>query len=81
MADTISYVWGVLFASGWLFLTFEFVRAAVIGRFWFWSRKRDGKKWPQTRSEAPIRFWIVWASMAGPFVFITAMASIGLFVE
>jgi len=68
-----------MLALGWLYMTVEFIRAAFIGRFPFWRRKADGRTWPPVRSESPVRFWFVWTFAAGPFLFITALALLGLF--
>ncbi len=73
MVDALGYLWSALFFGGYIYLTFELGRTAVRGRFWFWSRKANGRTWPPIRSESPIRFWVVWASMAGPIFFITAL--------
>ncbi len=72
--DALGYLWFALFAGGWIYLTIELGCAAVHGRFWFWRRKANGRTWPPIRSESPIRFWVVWALMAGPFFFITSLS-------
>ena len=73
MADALGYLWTALFSVGWIYLTVEFSRAAILGRFWFWRRKANSRTWPPVRSENPVRFWMVWALMAVPFLFITAL--------
>ena len=81
-SDFLGYLWTAIFAIGWLWLTYEFIRAAWTGRFWFWRRKAGGKTWPPVRAEQPIRVWMLWALMAFPFLFITSLglAGVGLAV-
>lgn len=81
MTGIFSYLWGALFVGIWIYMTIEFVRSAITGRFWFWSRKSNGKTWPPVRSESPFRFWMIWTFMAGPFVFISFFGMVGLFLE
>jgi hypothetical protein len=77
LSDAFGYLWTALLLVGWIYVTIEFVRAAIKGRFWFWRRKANGKMWPPVRSETPVRFWLVWALMAGPFLLITSLILTG----
>lgn len=79
MADFFGYLWSAVFLFGWGYLTVELVRAAFKGRFWFWRKKATGRAWPPVRDEAPIRFWIVWFLLAGPFLLITFIGIGALF--
>lgn len=73
MAHAFGYLWTALFAAAWICLTVEYVLAAVRGRFGFWRRKANGRTWPPTRSESPVRFWMLWLLTAWPFLLITAL--------
>lgn len=78
MAHAFGYLWTALFAAIWIYLTVEVIRTTIRGRFWFWRRKANGRTWPPARSESPVRFWMLWLLMAGPFLLITALMIAGL---
>ena len=78
LATAGGYLLSALFIGGWICLTIEYFRAAITGRFWFWRRTASGNSWPPVRSEKPVQFWLVWAAMAGPFLFITTLVLFGL---
>ena len=74
MSTALGYIWGAMIVAGWVYLTIEYIRTAIRGRFPHWRRKANGKTWPPVRSEAPVRFWMAWCLMAVPFLFITAIS-------
>ena len=76
--DLLSYAVGALFLMGLLCVSVELIRAAFTGKFPYWRRKANGRRWPPLRSESSVRFWIAWTFMAGPILWITALATIGL---
>ena len=80
MSNAFEYIWSALFVGGWSYLSFEYIRAAIIGRFPYWRRKANGRTWPPVRSETPLRFWIAWSLLAIPFLFITA-GSVAVLVD
>ena len=73
MSTAFDYIWGALIVGGWVYLTFEYIRTAINGRFPYWRRKANGKAWPPVRSETPVRFWMTWCLLAIPFLLITAI--------
>ena len=78
--NALSYIVFPFILIGWAYLTFEAIRSAWTGKFSYWHRKANGKIWPPVRAETPLRFWVVWTFLAGPFLFITLLmlSSLGI---
>lgn len=77
LSNIFGYAWTAALLLGWSIATYMFIQLAIKGRFWSWRRKANGKTWPPVRAETPVRFWIVWFFMAGPFLLITLLFVVG----
>ena len=78
LGDFLGYAFAALMLVGWLYLTVEYVRAAIRGRFSFWRRRAGKKTWPPVRAERPLAFWVIWTLMAGPILILTALMLTGV---
>nr|WP_089217932.1 hypothetical protein [Sphingomonas laterariae] len=74
----IECIWGVLIVIGILSVMVMVVLTAWTGKFWFGRIGADGKRWPPLRSEAPVKFWLVWLLYGGPLLLVPLLIFIGL---
>lgn len=73
----LEYIWTALLTLGFLVTFAMVIETAWTGRFW-WSRTRNGRRWPPRRSEAPVKFWLLWMVYGWPLVFVPLLILIGL---
>ena len=77
---TMDYVWLSLITSVFACIAFGHIRTAFTSRFSYWRRKPDGGMWPPARSRNPIRFWLLWAILAIPILYICALLVAGFLI-
>ncbi|GEM_PF-2698294 len=77
LMTTLEYLWTAIFITVWFWLSFEMVKTARSGRFWFVKKSAAGKSWPPLRAEAPAKFWLVWSALAWPFLMLPLVIAVG----
>lgn len=77
IGSAIEYIWTALLTVGLLATLVMVLRTAWTGRFWF-GRVKNGRRWPPLRSEAPIKFWLVWMLYGGPLLLIPLLIIVGV---
>jgi hypothetical protein len=77
LSSAIGYIWTALLIAGLLASFAMVLITAWTGKFW-WSRVKNGRRWPPLRSESPVKFWILWMFYGSPLLLIALLVIGGL---
>jgi hypothetical protein len=72
VGSALEYIWTALVIVGLLATFAMVISTAWTGKFW-WGRLRNGRRWPPLRSEAPVKFWLLWMLYSGPILLIALL--------
>lgn len=77
MSSPLETLWTIAFLALWLLIATVHLMSVRWGAIMGITTGRHAV----TRKDNPVKFWITWLILSGPFVVLPAFAVIGLFVR